>query len=141
MATRLKEEDNKSNRMSGGNGFSSTNSSQQLMNADTDSVTASGSVISSIEGDDGGIDVTKRPSSQNSHQYNGISSITYSEWFAVGVLCFVNLINYMDRFTIAGKCGFDIWQFMMDYLSRSLANSNENKRNPNCIYVQLNGCY
>lgn len=92
--------------MTGGNGISSTNSSQQLMNADTDSVTASGSVISSIDGEDGGIDVTKRPSSQNSHQYNGIASITYSEWFAVGVLCFVNLINYMDRFTIAGKYYF-----------------------------------
>lgn len=110
------------------------------MNADTDSVTASGSVISSIEGDDGGIDVTKRPSSQNSHQYNGVASITYSEWFAVGVLCFVNLINYMDRFTIAGKCGFYIRQFMID-LSRRLANPNENKRNPNFIYVQMNGCY
>lgn len=91
--------------MAVGSGFSTTNSSQQLMNADSDSVTASGSVISSIDGDDGVIDVTKRPSSQNSHQYNGIASITYSEWFAVGVLCFVNLINYMDRFTIAGKCG------------------------------------
>lgn len=89
--------------MAVGSGFSTTNSSQQLMNADSDSVTASGSVISSIDGDDGVIDVTKRPSSQNSHQYNGIASITYSEWFAVGVLCFVNLINYMDRFTIAGK--------------------------------------
>lgn len=28
--------------------------------------------------------------------------ITRSQWFTVGVLCFVNLINYMDRFTIAG---------------------------------------
>ncbi|XP_055916681.1 protein spinster isoform X1 [Eupeodes corollae] len=30
------------------------------------------------------------------------STISYKEWFTVGVLCFVNLINYMDRFTIAG---------------------------------------
>ncbi|KAL7735945.1 hypothetical protein ACLKA6_002383 [Drosophila palustris] len=29
-------------------------------------------------------------------------STTASQWFTVGVLCFVNLINYMDRFTIAG---------------------------------------
>ncbi|XP_051860013.1 protein spinster isoform X7 [Drosophila nasuta] len=29
-------------------------------------------------------------------------AITVSQWFTVGVLCFVNLINYMDRFTIAG---------------------------------------
>ncbi|XP_058976342.1 protein spinster isoform X2 [Musca domestica] len=28
--------------------------------------------------------------------------VTRSQWFTVGVLCFVNLINYMDRFTIAG---------------------------------------
>lgn len=80
-------------------GFTTTNSSQQLMNADAESVTASGSVMS-IDGDIGD---DKRPSSRNSHQYEGLSSVTYSEWFAVGVLCFVNLINYMDRFTIAGK--------------------------------------
>lgn len=83
--------------------FTSTNSSQQLMNADTESVNASVSVLSSIDGDDGNNDVIKRPNSRNSHQYDGISSITCSEWFVVGVLCFVNLINYMDRFTIAGK--------------------------------------
>lgn len=29
--------------------------------------------------------------------------ITRSQWFTVAVLCFVNLINYMDRFTIAGE--------------------------------------
>lgn len=83
-------------------GFTTTNSSQQLMNADAESVTASGSVMS-IDGDIGD---DKRPSSRNSHQYEGLSSVTYSEWFAVGVLCFVNLINYMDRFTIAGKLYF-----------------------------------
>ncbi|XP_031641186.1 protein spinster isoform X1 [Contarinia nasturtii] len=81
--------------------FTSTNSSQQLMNADAESVNAMGSVMSSIDGDDVN-DNSKRPNSRNSHQYNGISSVTYSEWFSVGVLCFVNLINYMDRFTIAG---------------------------------------
>ncbi|XP_037823534.1 protein spinster isoform X1 [Lucilia sericata] len=31
-----------------------------------------------------------------------VRCITRSQWFTVGVLCFVNLINYMDRFTIAG---------------------------------------
>lgn len=85
-------------KMAGGN-FSSTNSSQQLMNADTESVNASSSVI---DGDDVNGD-SKRPNSRNSHQYDGLSSITCAEWFSVGVLCFVNLINYMDRFTIAGK--------------------------------------
>lgn len=29
--------------------------------------------------------------------------ISKTEWFAMFVLCFVNLINYMDRFTIAGE--------------------------------------
>lgn len=31
-------------------------------------------------------------------------SISVSDWITVSVLCFVNLINYMDRFTIAGEC-------------------------------------
>ncbi|XP_076673784.1 lysolipid transporter protein spinster isoform X2 [Andrena cerasifolii] len=31
-----------------------------------------------------------------------LRSISRSDWTTVGVLCFVNLINYMDRFTIAG---------------------------------------
>lgn len=31
------------------------------------------------------------------------SSVTSSQWFTVAVLCFINLINYMDRFTIAGE--------------------------------------
>ncbi|XP_011346971.1 protein spinster isoform X2 [Ooceraea biroi] len=40
-------------------------------------------------------------------------SISASDWVTVAVLCFVNLINYMDRFTIAGilseiKRDFDI---------------------------------
>ncbi|XP_017479959.1 PREDICTED: protein spinster isoform X2 [Rhagoletis zephyria] len=30
------------------------------------------------------------------------TGITKTQWFTVVVLCFVNLINYMDRFTIAG---------------------------------------
>lgn len=34
--------------------------------------------------------------------------ITIREWFTVFVLCYVNLINYMDRFTIAGKISFKI---------------------------------
>ncbi|XP_050322844.1 protein spinster isoform X2 [Bactrocera neohumeralis] len=53
-----------------------TCSSQQLMppNSDTDSV------------------VVQPPT----------TGITRTQWFTVVVLCFVNLINYMDRFTIAG---------------------------------------
>lgn len=79
--------------------ITSTNSSQQLMNADTESVAASGSIMS-IDAD---VDDGKRPSSRNSHQYDGLRSVTRREWFSVAVLCFVNLINYMDRYTIAGK--------------------------------------
>lgn len=29
--------------------------------------------------------------------------VTTSQWITVFILCFVNLINYMDRYTIAGK--------------------------------------
>lgn len=32
-----------------------------------------------------------------------IRSVSVSDWLTVGILCFVNLINYMDRFTVAGK--------------------------------------
>ncbi|XP_011506469.1 PREDICTED: protein spinster isoform X2 [Ceratosolen solmsi marchali] len=41
---------------------------------------------------------------RKSSNSNGASlrSVTVREWVAVFVLCFVNLINYMDRFTIAG---------------------------------------
>lgn len=31
-----------------------------------------------------------------------IRSVSKRDWATVGVLCFVNLINYMDRFTVAG---------------------------------------
>lgn len=34
---------------------------------------------------------------------NGYRDVSSKEWFTVAVLCFINLINYMDRFTIAGK--------------------------------------
>lgn len=33
----------------------------------------------------------------------GIRDISFKEWIMVFILCFVNLINYMDRFTLAGK--------------------------------------
>jgi hypothetical protein len=34
---------------------------------------------------------------------NRRTKITSAQWLTVFVLCYVNLINYMDRFTIAGK--------------------------------------
>lgn len=35
-----------------------------------------------------------------------LRSISASDWITVTVLCFVNLINYMDRFTVAGESCF-----------------------------------
>lgn len=32
-----------------------------------------------------------------------LKDVKFREWVAVLILCFVNLINYMDRFTIAGE--------------------------------------
>lgn len=32
-----------------------------------------------------------------------LRSISRSDWITVAILCFINLINYMDRFTIAGE--------------------------------------
>lgn len=32
-----------------------------------------------------------------------LKNITVKEWIVVAILCFINLINYMDRFTLAGK--------------------------------------
>ncbi|XP_068633151.1 protein spinster isoform X3 [Battus philenor] len=34
-----------------------------------------------------------------------LGDVTFIEYMTVGILCFVNLINYMDRFTIAGVLG------------------------------------
>uniref|UniRef100_A0A2A4JZG3 Major facilitator superfamily (MFS) profile domain-containing protein n=1 Tax=Heliothis virescens TaxID=7102 RepID=A0A2A4JZG3_HELVI len=31
-----------------------------------------------------------------------LSEVSFAEYMTVGILCFVNLINYMDRFTLAG---------------------------------------
>ncbi|XP_047503880.1 protein spinster isoform X2 [Pieris napi] len=50
-----------------------------------------------------------------------LSDVTLKEFMTVGILCFVNLINYMDRFTIAGvlddvKKEFDIGDDMAGLL-------------------------
>lgn len=34
---------------------------------------------------------------------NNNRTISVKQWIVVIILCFVNLINYMDRFTLAGK--------------------------------------
>lgn len=33
----------------------------------------------------------------------GLKLVTCQEWATVIILCYVNLINYMDRYTVAGK--------------------------------------
>lgn len=76
-----------------------TNSQQRLMPTDSDSVTSSM--------DEGELRVARgNPHDEDTDTVTTTttSSIGANAWFTVGVLCFVNLINYMDRFTIAGKC-------------------------------------
>lgn len=74
-------------------GIPSNNSHQHLMNEDGDSDT----VVPPL---------TSNSSDPHSGANKGIieSSVTSREVITVGILCFVNLINYMDRYTIAGKC-------------------------------------
>ncbi|XP_053609288.1 protein spinster isoform X2 [Plodia interpunctella] len=36
---------------------------------------------------------------------DNLRDVTFLEYMTVGILCFVNLINYMDRFTVAGVLG------------------------------------
>lgn len=33
-----------------------------------------------------------------------LRDVKLKDWIAVAILCFINLINYMDRFTLAGEC-------------------------------------
>lgn len=79
-----------------------TTSQQRLMPADSDSVSSSLDEgdpeaipgVGVVGGD--GDEMTVASS-------NGSGGVSATAWFTVGVLCFVNLINYMDRFTIAGE--------------------------------------
>jgi hypothetical protein len=79
--------------MESGKKMPSTSSSQQLVANDSESMSASL--------DDQDSPNPTRTSSDDDIQTR--TSISLTDWFTVGVLCFVNLINYMDRFTIAGK--------------------------------------
>ncbi|KAH8400771.1 hypothetical protein KR009_000939 [Drosophila setifemur] len=78
-------------------GLPATYSSQQLMPSDSDSMEEERHRL--------------RPSRAHPHPHpmgehilppSRLSAVGRSQWFTVTVLCFVNLINYMDRFTIAG---------------------------------------
>ena len=46
--------------------------------------------------------------------------VSAGEWITVLVLCFVNLINYMDRLTIAGKFNLFIYLFTADLFLETL---------------------
>lgn len=46
--------------------------------------------------------MTSREKSNSMDNNNSLSKITAMEWLTVIVLCYINLINYMDRFTVAG---------------------------------------
>uniref|UniRef100_A0A1I8JU77 Major facilitator superfamily (MFS) profile domain-containing protein n=1 Tax=Anopheles funestus TaxID=62324 RepID=A0A1I8JU77_ANOFN len=74
-----------------------TNSQQRLMPTDSDSVTSSM--------DEGELRVARgNPHDEDTDTDTTTTAgpIGANAWFTVIVLCFVNLINYMDRFTIAG---------------------------------------
>lgn len=79
----------------------STHSSQQLMSPDAESVLTEEDAKS------------LRRRTQEAETSLGFSSVTATQWFTVGVLCFINLINYMDRFTIAGECLNHIEEFFL----------------------------
>ncbi|XP_017049497.1 protein spinster isoform X2 [Drosophila ficusphila] len=81
-------------------GLPATYSSQQLMPSDSDSMEERQRLRPHHHhhhplGDLGGIPPSAAVPSR-------LASVVRSHWFTVPVLCFVNLINYMDRFTIAG---------------------------------------
>lgn len=67
----------------------STHSSQHLMNEN--------------DGESVLTEEDRKSLRRRSETVQSFSSVTSSQWFTVAVLCFINLINYMDRFTIAGK--------------------------------------
>lgn len=81
----------------------SADSSQQLI---VDS--HGGSLDDSIGGELGASNQQR----QHRQMYGGSTlraRVSPAEWFAMFVLCFVNLINYMDRFTIAGELNFCLY--------------------------------
>ncbi|KAL9919528.1 lysolipid transporter protein spinster isoform 3-T4 [Glossina fuscipes fuscipes] len=79
----------------GAGALPTTYSSQQLMqSSDSESVGNGGDGRAA-----GGVD---NEDNRNRGTPLRLSHVSRSQWFTVIVLCFVNLINYMDRFTIAG---------------------------------------
>lgn len=88
-----------------------TNSQQRLMPADSDSVSSSLDEPDMEAppggggggGDDGLRHLPAYDDGSVTVSSNSSGRVSRTAWFTVIVLCFVNLINYMDRFTIAGR--------------------------------------
>lgn len=86
-----------------------TNSQQRLMPADSDSASSSldepdmEAPPGGGGGDDGLRNLPVYDDGSVTVSSNSSGRMSRTAWFTVIVLCFVNLINYMDRFTIAGR--------------------------------------
>ena len=63
-------------------------------------------------------------SSQDHSMGSSHPKVTARQWITVAILCFVNLINYMDRFTIAGELKFKIHLFLSKYTCCTTIKSN-----------------
>lgn len=48
------------------------------------------------------------PHRARSRQDVTYKDVSFSQWLTVAILFYVNLINYMDRYTIAGKSCFHV---------------------------------
>jgi len=69
------------------------NSHQQLMTADdSDSTDTAIPSLTDLS------DVKQKPDSARV-----LSDVTAYEWFTIIIIFFINLINYMDRYTVAGQ--------------------------------------
>ena len=71
--------------------INNTPSSQALMKSDSQQLMEDYKKVSVISG------------SRTSLKSDKSVKITGAQWWAIAILTFVNLINYMDRYTIAGK--------------------------------------
>lgn len=86
-------------------GIPSNNSHQQLMSA--------------VEDNDSGLESTAASSlvsipGERAKMQTSCGGVTLSQWVTMAILCFVNLINYMDRYTIAGVLDDIKVQFKID---------------------------
>lgn len=74
--------------------------SKRKMNVQQGDVPNSTSSHQLIDDDDS---VNSRQPIQNEITERNLKTVTRTEWTTVLILCFINLINYMDRYTMAGK--------------------------------------